>query len=158
MWTVNNLAGRDSHESAKASFRKKISKFNRIFSLYPVCSIIDGPLRQNLTIFCLILPSFSIPQLLGNELLISFSTLQLDTSSVENTYFPHCLVLKFSTLLVFSTPLVLKFSTLQCLALRESEFKSSLLIKKKSSNFEESFTYGEIRTCYLLVTSRTLYH
>ena len=36
--------------------------------------------------FCLILPSFSIPQLLGNELLISFSTLQLDTSSVENSY------------------------------------------------------------------------
>ena len=42
---------------------------------------------------CLILPSFSIPQLLGNELLISFSTLQLDTSGVENTYFPHCIVL-----------------------------------------------------------------
>ena len=44
-------------------------------------------MRSN--VICLILPSFSIPQLLGNELLISFSTLQLDTSGVENSYFPH---------------------------------------------------------------------
>ena len=72
--------------------------------------------------------------------------------------FSTLLVVKFSTLLVFSTPLVLKFSTLQCLALRESEFKSSLLIKKKSSNFEDSFTLVKARTCILLLMSWTLYH